>query len=652
MPGDAARDAACDERATLDRGPATEWWVPRGRGLQQGWTVDTPTSGPLEIVVDLTEGSIETIDDDGLGATLTGSAGGSWRYEGLAAWDATGTPLTTALADRGGDLVVSVDAATATWPVTVDPVLTPGVALQELDADDRLYSGQQEFYGRTGEVGDFNGDGYDDLAVGASSDGTAEFGFAARGAVYVCSGGPAGIDQATELAAGLDHEAAYIHGCETVTFDGNVLDGSTTGLNLSATDGLTVGASNSFVGTGVGFGSAIRVGSSVDFVADGLLLSGDGSHAVSLDHDSDRAQLLDLTTCGFDVAITVRTADDTVVRGGSVGGANTGVHVRSQADDTTIDGVAMLGNGVDILDEGSGTLILDPLVMTDGDGDGAGDTCDPCPLDPADDSDGDGSCDSDDTCPGHDDTTSMRVFQELADEAPELAAGTDPLDADTDGDGVDDGADAFPLDAGESADSDGDGTGDAADLCPGFDDTQDGDGDGIPDGCDALACGDIITQDTTLTEDLVCPAGFTGNAITFGADDVTLDGAGFRIVMDNVGIVVSAASRSGLAIQNLDLSTSDTGAFGLGVHLTSCVGCLVTGNDLTGRSYAIELSDGSDNVITANVGGGAGIALHLFRETDPTAMACPTSTRHWPAPSRSTRTPTATAPWTASTRSR
>ncbi|MHC5067914.1 MAG: InlB B-repeat-containing protein, partial [Planctomycetota bacterium] len=49
---------------------------------------------------------------------------------------------------------------------------------------------------------------------------------------------------------------------------------------------------------------------------------------------------------------------------------------------------------------------------------------------------------------------------------------------DSDGDGVPDESDAFPLDPGETIDSDGDGTGDNADL--------DDDGDGVPDESDAF----------------------------------------------------------------------------------------------------------------------------------------------------------------------
>ena len=58
---------------------------------------------------------------------------------------------------------------------------------------------------------------------------------------------------------------------------------------------------------------------------------------------------------------------------------------------------------------------------------------------------------------------------------------------DTDGDGVSDALDAFPLDANETRDSDGDGVGDHADAFP-FDmnETKDSDGDGVGDHADAF----------------------------------------------------------------------------------------------------------------------------------------------------------------------
>ena len=64
--------------------------------------------------------------------------------------------------------------------------------------------------------------------------------------------------------------------------------------------------------------------------------------------------------------------------------------------------------------------------------------------------------------------------------------GTDPENPDTDGDGVNDGEDAFPLDANSSVDSDGDGLSDNYESSNGMDpNSKDSDGDGRYDAaCD------------------------------------------------------------------------------------------------------------------------------------------------------------------------
>ena len=105
------------------------------------------------------------------------------------------------------------------------------------------------------------------------------------------------------------------------------------------------------------------------------------------------------------------------------------------------------------------------LSQPDGDHDGIGDACDPCPNDAINDPDQDGICGAVDNCP--------------------FVANADQLDSD--GDGVGDACDNCPDVANpDQLDSDGDGIGDACDNCPHTfnPDQTDTDGDGVGDACD------------------------------------------------------------------------------------------------------------------------------------------------------------------------
>jgi hypothetical protein len=102
---------------------------------------------------------------------------------------------------------------------------------------------------------------------------------------------------------------------------------------------------------------------------------------------------------------------------------------------------------------------LDPTEWADSDGDGVGDNADAYPNDPTRwmvvDTDGDGVNDDVDNCPA----------LANAGQADQDGDGVgDVCDPDLDGDGVDNGQDAYPTDPAEWADSDGDGVGDNGDA--------------------------------------------------------------------------------------------------------------------------------------------------------------------------------------------
>lgn len=193
-----ARPEGTPDHARLQHGAVTEWWAVRPRGLEQGWTLDAPCPGTDTLDVDVTGGVI-SVDPDGAGATLAGSTGTRWRYAGLRAWDANGDVVPARMDARPGGLRIALATDTATWPVFVDPMLEPlEDGEQQLEASD---AGASDAFGTTVATADVDGDGFDDLAVGAIED--------AGGSVYLFYGGATGLDAATEqnvrASDGADH---------------------------------------------------------------------------------------------------------------------------------------------------------------------------------------------------------------------------------------------------------------------------------------------------------------------------------------------------------------------------------------------------------------------------------------------------------------
>jgi hypothetical protein len=213
------------DRAELRHGAVTEWWAPRPNGLEQGWTLDRPCPGGDTLDLAL-EGRVVTIDGDGRGATLSGTMGSLWRYTGLHSWDAAGAPVPARMAATPHGLRIHLDTTGARWPVQVDPMLEPledgEVQLEAADP------GPGDVFGSTLATADLNGDGYDDLAVGAPGNG--------GGTVHVFHGSATGLDASTEQALQPSDSADQSTFSETLAPAGDV-DG----------DGyadLMVGASN------------------------------------------------------------------------------------------------------------------------------------------------------------------------------------------------------------------------------------------------------------------------------------------------------------------------------------------------------------------------------------------------------------------------
>ena len=178
------------------------------------------------------------------------------------------------------------------------------------------------------------------------------------------------------------------------------------------------------------------------------------------------------------------------------------------------------------------------------DGDAAGDACDACPLDAANDADGDCVCGDVDNCPALANTDQVDGDADLrGDVCDNCAAIANPTQENADADALGDACDACPLDAANDADGDSlcadvdncpavanagqedldvDGSGDACDNCLYAVNSDQADTGGVfagsPDGIgDACQCGDVTDA---------VHAGPDGGVNEFDGDEVRLFLAG------------------------------------------------------------------------------------------------------------------------------
>ena len=152
----------------------TEWYLNTEAGLEQGFTFNSAREGAAQLQIELTlAGDVHPLSVEGGQAIAFFDETGNpvLRYSNLHAQDAGGKLLPSSMYLKGcaarGDchLLLTVDAAQATYPVTIDPLIQGISTFSDWTLDGDQAGADVGF--AVGTAGDVNGDGYADVYVAA-----------------------------------------------------------------------------------------------------------------------------------------------------------------------------------------------------------------------------------------------------------------------------------------------------------------------------------------------------------------------------------------------------------------------------------------------------------------------------------------------------
>ncbi len=184
-----AAPRAMGNRATFDRGVITEWYMNDDHGLEQGFTIASPPAGGdpgADLVLEIAIGGtvVGHLADSARGVVFADAGGRPVaRYAGLSVADASGSEIPARLELAPGLIRIVVQDRDASYPLTIDPLLTSPSWTTESNQTSASYGIS------VATAGDVDGDGYSDFLVGAF---LYDNGQTDEGRVFLYTGGPFG----------------------------------------------------------------------------------------------------------------------------------------------------------------------------------------------------------------------------------------------------------------------------------------------------------------------------------------------------------------------------------------------------------------------------------------------------------------------------
>ncbi|PTU31036.1 FG-GAP-like repeat-containing protein [Stenotrophobium rhamnosiphilum] len=264
------------EQARLQRQAdgVTEWFNNSNAGLEQGWTLSTRPQGhgPLQIQLRFEHAKIAKTSDDAV--SVTSQQQRELQYSALKVRDASGRTIAARFVQQAPQLVaIQLDDRNARYPLEIDPLWTmPPSADTTLNG---LAAGDSFGYS-VASAGDVNGDGFDDVIIGAYGRGS----FA--GSAYLFLGSATGLSttiyQTFVGSAPEDLFGVSVAAAGDVNRDGyaDVLIGASGTNGLTGSAYLYLGSATGFMSLGQSFNGVAmkdRFGEEVASVGD---VNGDG----------------------------------------------------------------------------------------------------------------------------------------------------------------------------------------------------------------------------------------------------------------------------------------------------------------------------------------------------------------------------------------